>query len=58
MRSGDKCECGGIVKTPEELGLNPESVVNDGGWAWQLKEALICDLCGGHYLLKENKKGG
>jgi hypothetical protein len=54
MKSGDKCECGGTLKTPEELGLDPERVVSNSGWAWQLKEALICDTCGGHYLLKEN----
>lgn len=53
IKSGDKCECGGTLKKPEELGMNPEAVVSDGGWAWQLKEALICDTCGGHYLLSE-----
>lgn len=56
IKSGDKCECGGILRTPEELKMNPEAVVSDGGWAWELKEALVCDGCGGYYLLKENEE--
>ncbi len=55
IKPGEKCECGGTLKTPEELGLNPEGVVSDGGWAWKLKDALICDSCCGHYLYSENQ---
>ena len=40
----------GLLGMPEELGLNPDAVVSDGGWCWQLREALICDNCGGHLL--------
>jgi hypothetical protein len=56
IKTGDICDCGGVLRTPEELGLNPEAIVNDGGWVWKLKEALICDTCGGHYLITENEK--
>jgi len=54
-KSGDPCDCGGKLKTAEELGLNPEAIVSDGGWTWQLKEALICDTCGGHILDSDNR---
>lgn len=59
-KSGDKCDCGGTLRKPEELGLDPEAVVGDGGWVWKLKEALICDKCGGHLLLtpEEVKQNG
>ncbi len=55
IKSGDRCDCGGTIRTPQELGFDPERVVSDSGWAWKLKDALICDTCGGHYLLAENE---
>lgn len=53
VKPGDQCDCGGTFKTPQDLGLSPEAVVSDGGWIWQLKDALICDKCGANYLIEE-----
>jgi len=46
--------CGKPMNTPEEVGIRPDVVFSDDGWAWTEKDiAYVCSVCGAHILKNE-----
>lgn len=47
------CDCGGILTTPEKVGIKSQQIFTDQSWVWTGEDIkYVCLKCGAH-ILKE-----